>query len=236
MTKVIIIRKYSVLVFISMILSVSAFSEGTPSFIRLNNFNAKKSSESGPGPSSTKNFLRYSSSLGALNVKLTPALYWSSLIIEVEYPLTDAFTIGLNILGKLGRTDDGSTAFKIRPEKVQDPAYKLELATKYYFGNTAPIGFYAQFNFSYGNLLFFDGTNRPYTLHSKWKKFEGGVRAPAVIESPKDYSLGIGGGYQLVVIPKKIIANIMVGTQLYLEKDSGIYPAIYVAPSLGYVF
>lgn len=193
-------------------------------------------SDFAPNVKDTKNFLRYSSSVNALNVKAMPAFYWSSLGIEIEYPLSDVFTIGLNILGKIGRTDGRNTVFKIRPETHQESAYRLELAGKYYFQQSAPIGFYAQLNVTYGNLLFFDGTNRPYTMHSKWKQFNGGVRAPATIETPKDYSFGIGGGYQLVVIPKKIIANIMVGTQLYLEQTSGIYPSFYVAPSLGYVF
>ena len=193
-------------------------------------------SEFGPGVKATNNFLRYSSSMNALNVKFMPAFYWSSLGVEIEYPLADAFTIGLNILGKIGRTDGKRVVFKIRPETHQESAYRMELAAKYYLKKTAPIGLYAQFNVTYGNLLFFDGTNRPYTLHSKWKKFDGGVRSPSEVERPKDYSLGIGGGYQLIVIPKKIIANIMVGTQLYLEQSSGMYPSFYVAPSLGYVF
>lgn len=190
----------------------------------------------GPDVKGTKNFLRYSSSLNALNVKVMPAFYWSSIGAEIEYPVSDAFTVGLNILGKIGRTDGKNVVFKIRPESTQESAYRLELAAKYYLGKSAPIGFYGQFNLSYGNLLFFDGTNRPYTMHSKWKKFNDDKRAPTLVEQPKDYSVGLGAGYQLIVIPKKIIANIMVGTQLYLEQTSGMYPAFYISPSLGYVF
>ena len=193
-------------------------------------------SEFGPGVKATNNFLRYSSSVNALNVKLMPAFFWSSLGVEVEYPINDAFSVGLNILGKIGRTDGKNVVFKIRPEEPQESAYRLELAAKYYLSKSAPIGFYGQFNVTYGNLLYFDGTNRPYTLHSKWKKFDSNIRKPTEIERPKDISLGIGAGYQLVVIPKKIIANIMVGTHLYLEQTNGMYPSFYVSPSLGYVF
>jgi len=224
------VRKYILTSIITLLSALVAFAGGVDEKYPL------KKSEFGPGVKATKNFLRYSSSVNALNVKLMPAFYWSSIGAEVEYPINDAFSVGLNILGKIGRTDGKNVVFKIRPEDYQESAYRVELAAKYYLSKSAPIGFYGQFNLSYGNLLFFDGTNRPYTLHSKWKKFDGNVRKPAEVEPPKDYSLGLGAGYQLVVIPKKIIANIMVGTQLYLEQHSGIYPSFYVSPSLGYVF
>ena len=232
----IINRKFITLLalFTATVFSVNAGN--TPSFIGLNLSPSKSFSKLGPGPGGAANILRHTSPLGALNVKIMPALYWSSLGLEIEYPISDAFTVGFNILGKLGRTDGKNVVFKIRPESTQDPAYRLEVAAKYYLSNNAPTGIYIQLNASYGNLLFFDGTNRPYTLHSKWKNFDGGVRSPTEIEVPQDYSFGIGAGYQLIVIPKKIIANIMVGTQLYLERTSDIYPAIYLAPSLGYMF
>lgn len=194
-------------------------------------------SDFAPGVKATNNFLRYSSPVNALNVKLMPAFYWNSLGMEVEYPVMDMVSIGVNVIGKMGRTDGSNVVFKIRPENYQDAAYRVELAFKYYISKSAPLGFYGQFNISYGNLLYYDGTNRPYTMHSKWKPYEEGqLRDPVPLEAPKDYSFGVGAGYQLVIIPKKIIANVMVGTQLYLEQASGIYPSVYVAPSLGYVF
>jgi len=215
-------------------ISFSVLANKPSSFIGLNAKNSYLANT--PDPSAAGNFLRLSSPLGGLNAKLMPAFYLNSLGLEVEYPLNDFFTIGINLIGKIGRTDGNRVVFKIRPETSQEASYRVELAAKYYISKNAPTGLYGQFNISFGNLLFFDGTNRPYTLHSRWKRFDAGIRSPVEIVPPRDLSLGVGVGYQLVVIPKKIIANIMVGSQLFFEQDSGIYPSVYISPSLGYVF
>ena len=183
-----------------------------------------------------KDFVRQNQVAGGLNFKLMPALYWDCVGLEVEYPISDIMSVGLNILGQAGRTDAGDIVFKVRPEYYQQPAWRAEFALKYYLSSRAPIGFYVQANASYGNLLFFDGTNRPFTMHSRWKKFDKGLRAPVELERPLPFSTGIGAGYQLIIIPKKIVGNIMIGTQLHLSDQTRLYPALYLSPSLGLLF
>lgn len=223
--------KKSLLVFVTILLS-STFLYSYSS----ENENDISSESKGPATKATKNFLRYASPLNAFNVKLMPALYWNTIGIELEYPLNDLLTVGLNIAAKSGRTDGERKPFKIRPETYQDPSYRVELAIKYYISQSAPVGLYAQLNFSYGNLLYYDGTNKPFTLHSRWKSFNQGIRAPTDLTPPKEYSFGLGAGYQLIVIPKHIIANIMLGTQIFIDQENKVYPALYVQPSIGYVF
>ena len=63
-----------------------------------------------------KKFVRQNSAAGGLNVKFMPAMYWDCLGIEVELPLSDKITLGVNMLGQAGRTDNGDVVFKIRQE------------------------------------------------------------------------------------------------------------------------
>ena len=183
-----------------------------------------------------KKFVRQNATAGGLNVKFMPAMYWDALGVEVEFPISDIMSIGVNFVGQAGRTDGGNIVFKVRQEDYQKAAYRLELAAKYYLSSHAPIGAYVQVNLSYGKLAFFDGTNRPFTMHSRWKKFnEGELRTPQEEEEIIPVSTGVGFGYQIIIIPKKIIGNIMVGAQGHLTSKT-IYPAIYIAPSLGLMF
>ncbi len=194
------------------------------------------------------------SRLNAFNVKMMPAFYWDCVGIEAEYPLTEALTLGFNALVRYGRTDNGiNVNFKIRPEQFQDPGARIEFAIKYYFpyskkvGYNAPIGLYVQANvaFMHQNNLFFDGNSRPYTFNSRWKdtKDDDGIvqtRVPTSLDSPRNLSLGIGVGYQVIVIPNHIIANIMLGTNGYLTQPgairNGAYLGFYASPSIGFVF
>ena len=173
-----------------------------------------------------------------------PAFYWDVVGFELEYPVTTSFTVGVNMLRKFGRTDGGSNkVFKIRPENFQDANTSLEFALKFYLpydmlkakrdiGRNAPVGLYIQGNLSYNSLLFFDGTNRPYTMHSNWKDTKG-LRDPNELDKPSDISFGGGVGFQAIVIPGHIIANVMLGTQVYFPK---VLPGFYVSPSIGYIF
>ncbi len=198
-----------------------------------------------------KRDIRALSPLNALCVRFMPAFYLDCGAIEIEYPLSTSLSVGVNMLGKLGRTDNGTTInFKMRPETYQDAAFRAEFALKFYIpmwwdkeaGFNAPSGLYLQGNASYGNLLFYDGNIRPYTFHSRWKKINGGqLRTPTQLDLPSDIGLGGGIGYQAIVIPNHFIANIMVGMHTYrrfVQAKGNFDPdlSFYVSPSIGWVF
>ena len=190
-----------------------------------------------------KRDVRGLSKLNALNIKTMPAFFWDAVVFEIEYPITHSVSLGVNVLRKFGRTDGTSNrVFKIRPENFQNPNTSIEFAVKFYLpmskdiGHNAPIGLYIQGNGSYNSLLFYDGTNRPFTMHSHWKKNKG-LREPNPYDPPGNLSIGFGVGYQAIVIPGHIIANFMFGTQAYITQNNNtLKPGFYLAPSIGYVF
>ncbi|HEX8547114.1 MAG TPA: hypothetical protein VF691_09150 [Cytophagaceae bacterium] len=171
----------------------------------------------------------------SLNIKLSPAIFWKTAVVEFEYPLTSKITVGLNLLGKLGRTDEAKANAILKNENLVNNGLRAELAAKYYFKNEAPTGFYIQSNVAFGNLIYFDGNVRPYTLHNHWKK-PTAEDPKGKLERPFPVSAGIGGGYQLVLLPKHIIGNLMLGVQGNMDQQNNFFVSIYVAPSLGYMF
>lgn len=173
--------------------------------------------------------------MAGLNIKVMPAFYWGTLGFEAEYPVTQKISIGLNFAGNLGRADGKNANFKIKPEAYLEPGYNIDLVGKYYFKGEAPEGLYATLNFSYNTKLYFDGNTRPFTLHNRWKELAG-LRVPNDLVKPKPFNSGLGIGYQLVIIPKHIIANMMLAAQGQIDNNNDFFISIYLVPSIGYVF
>jgi hypothetical protein len=163
------------------------------------------------------------------NIKMSPALFWRTLVIEAELPLNPYFSVGLNILGKLGGTDAKHT--KEQNEAYYQPGIGAELALKFYFKGEAPEGLYLQLNGGYSTLFYQDGNTRPYTLHNHWRKQDG-----SVFKKPLPYYAGIGAGYQLILLPDHLIANIMVGVQGNIYDNNSFPLSLYISPSIGYKF
>lgn len=172
---------------------------------------------------------------GGLNIKVLPAFYWGTLGIEAEYALNGKLSVGINLLGTLGRGDGSSANYKVKPESFSEAGYRAELAFKYYFKGEAPTGLYTHLNLAYNELFYHDGNTRPYTLHNRWKEIDG-LRLPVDFKKPIPFSAGLSFGYQLIVIPERIIANVLIGVQGNLDADNNPFIAIYAAPSIGYKF
>ncbi len=172
---------------------------------------------------------------GGLNIKVLPAFYWGTLGLEVEYALSGKITLGVNLLGTLGRGDGQSANYKVKPEAFMEEGYRAEIAVKYFFKGNAPEGLYTHLNVAYNDLFYHDGNTRPYTLHNRWKEIDG-LRLPVDFKKPIPFSAGISFGYQMIVIPKRIIANVLVGVQGNMDADNNPFIAIYAAPSIGYKF
>ena len=94
----------------------------------------------------------------------------------------------------------------------------------------APSGFYVQASLGYSKLLYFDGNTRPFTLHTRNKDLKD-----PYFHQPSPIIGGVGAGYQVELLPKKIIANLAIGAQTNID-TKGAFFSIYVSPSIGFMF
>ncbi len=174
------------------------------------------------------------SKLEGFNIKLSPSIFWKTMVLELEHPIGKKFTIGLNVLAKLG-TWDGVKANRTMPqEDYLKNGVGFELAAKYYFTADAPEGFYAQANAAYNNIFYFDGNTRPFSFYSHWREQQGATSSTFI--APQPFHFGLGVGYQVILLPKHFIGNVMIGTQGNFSGNNEFQFSLYLAPSLGYVF
>ncbi len=171
-----------------------------------------------------------------LNIKLLPAFFNNAVGVEIELPLGDKVSIGVNALAKLGRTDFNSTNFKVRPSDHWNDGYRAELALKYYFKKKGPSGLYAQVFGGINKMVFEDGNTRPYALILRKKTTEQDLRTISEFKDTQMACGGIGFGYQTILVPKHLIVNIMIGTQINFDADNKLFLSGYLSPSIGYVF
>jgi len=191
-------------------------------------------------PYTPTNFTESGASASRFNIKVQPAFFWATLGIEAEYVLSPKMSIALNVLGKLGQTDSKKKVRAIKQEEFLENGYMAEIIGRYYIQLSkkklilAPSGFYVQASIGYSKLLYFDGNTRPFTLHSR-KRPSSDPRKPSDFSQPTPIIGGIGAGYQVELLPKKILANIALGAQTNLD-DKGVFFSIYVSPSVGFMF
>lgn len=169
----------------------------------------------------------------SLNVKLMPAAFANTLGLEFELPLKNASSIGLNIIGKYGRLDNPKIA---KPVDYFETGFRAELAYKYYFAQKTPLGFYIQAFIGYTKLVYDNGNTRPFSLNLRNLDLNGDPRNDLEFKLPKPYTGGIGFGYQTILIKKRIIGNMMMGSQLGFDSANTIFYSLYISPSVGYVF
>jgi hypothetical protein len=172
---------------------------------------------------------------GGFNIKLSPAFFWKTIGLELELPLGKKFSVGVNLFGKVGRTDGKKSNFKVPDQDFLKDGLRAELALKYYFKPTAPEGFYLQANFAYNQIVYSDGTTKPYSINTHVRN-ERDTSFTGELLKPYPYSAGLGLGYQVVFIPKHVIGNIMVGVQGNMDSFNNPFLSFYIAPSIGYKF
>ncbi|HXA00939.1 MAG TPA: hypothetical protein VNW99_03065 [Cytophagaceae bacterium] len=168
------------------------------------------------------------------NIKTSPAFFWKTIGVEIEVPLGKKFSIGLNLYGKVGRTDGKTANFKVKKQNFLTDGMRAELAFKYYFKPTAPEGLYLQANFAYNQIVYADGTTKPYSLNSHTPPADTSATGTSL--KPYPYSAGLGIGYQIIIIPKHLIGNFMIGAQGNMDAKNNPFISFFVAPSIGYVF
>lgn len=171
----------------------------------------------------------------SFSLRLSPAFFWKTIGLELEYAISPSISIGSNLFAKVGRMDGKKANFKIKDEPFLENGWRAELYMNYYFSKKAPEGIYLQVNGGYNKLIYFDGNTRPYTLHNHWKQLKG-VRVTTDLEKPKPYVGGLALGYQFLIIPDHIIANISSGIMANVDQDNSLFFTIYLAPSIGIKF
>ena len=155
--------------------------------------------------------------------------------IEIEYPLTSQISAGILLNTSFGRTDNSNASFTLRPEDYLKSGFSADVFARYYIQGEAPEGLYAQFNVGYNTMLFFDGNTRPFTMHNRWKELSG-FRVPNDLIKPKPFNAALGIGYQLIIIPKHIIASAVLGVQGQFDANNDIFISVYIIPTIGWVF
>lgn len=169
------------------------------------------------------------------NIKAMPALFWNSASVEMELPVHKSFSVAVSGTFKLGRTDGKQSNFRVNPAEYLDNGFRLDLHVRYFPVSHAPFGFYADAFASYGQIVYFDGTTRPYSLLNRVKE-KNDLRSPSNISKPQPFGAGVGVGYQVLLIPKKVVANFFFGVQSNIDGDNTIFLSGFVAPSLGILF
>lgn len=163
--------------------------------------------------------------------KLVPALYWGTMGAQVEYPLSKKLSACVMVMSKLAE----SRGYSVKKEDFHENGFAIDLIGKYFLTGEAPEGLYGLLNLSYNTMLYFDGSTRPFTMHNRWKEFNG-YRVPNDLVKPKPINVSLGVGYQLIIIPQHIIADVFIGASSSIDQDNSIFFQFYMAPSLGYVF
>jgi hypothetical protein len=166
------------------------------------------------------------------SLKLTPAFGYRTFVAQYEHPLSDHLSLSLLAGFKAaGNKDDNN----LNPRKNNSlkSGYLVDVVGKYYF-NLAPSGFYALASAGASNIIYDNGTVRPYSFTPGIKKLDP-TKTDATIPNPKALRVAIGAGYQWTIIPRTLIADFNFNIGSYSNSD-GSYVQMYFTPSVGYIF
>jgi hypothetical protein len=195
---------------------------------RLSSFRLRDDGHGGP---STSRF----------NLKIQPAFFWATIGLEAEYIVSAKMSVALNLVGKYAQMDAKNNIHNLEEQAFLDNGYMAELIGRYFITlskrnlGLAPTGFYVQASVGYSKLLYFDGSVRPFSLHTRVRPQGSDVSSPSSFSQPQPFIGGIGAGYQLELLHNKVIANFLVGAQAGSD-NKGIFLTFYVSPSIGMMF
>ena len=179
------------------------------------------------------------SSKAGINITLQPALFYSSIGGSGEYVIGKKTSAGVNFLYKFGNIEGAKNTLNFKDEDHLKPGILAEAFFRYYIKikgtrGKAPFSLYTQFSLGYNDIIYFDGNTRPLTLHNNWKELDNNQEV--ILESPQPYLGGLGAGYQLLLIPRHLIANLFVGLQGTSASDGKLIMSFFVSPSIGLAF
>ncbi len=176
------------------------------------------------------------SSIKGINIQLLPAFYLNTWGVDLNFPVNKKIYVGLSYSSTFGNNTGDKQHFIIAQDYTKQ-GIRAQLSGMYFFGKKAPNGFYGQLNISYNTLIYYDGSTRPLSLFNH-REAVSGLGNGTLVTSAKKVDLGIGLGYQIVIIPDHVIANILVGAQgnQSSTEESKLFMDIYIRPTIGLVF
>lgn len=166
------------------------------------------------------------------NLKLIPALMYSTVGAEFEYP-ANKLSFGAVAMLKYGN-GFGASSKTTRPEEFQEIGYRIEGFARYYLKGFAPIGFFGEVKIYYNTIMYYDGNPIPFTLYTQGRAEVDGQ--PVELKKPKPIGGGIAGGFQATIVPKIIIASIKLGVEFNQDVYDNFLISIYFQPAIGYIF
>lgn len=171
------------------------------------------------------------------SAKFFPAIYWNTIGLEYEHSLGGHVTIALRGYYNYGRNDGANSNQLVQNTNYLDPGYLVELMGKFYFHRTAQKGPYASLGASYGELLYFDGNYRPFTVLSRRQSQTGDNLGAVTDYTPaKPYHFSGGLGYQIALGFRGLSGNIFAGVQSSFPDDGGLALQLFIEPGIGVVF
>lgn len=175
-----------------------------------------------------------SSPLKKLSIQTLPAFYLNTWSLDLNYRISKAFIIGLSYGSTLGNNDGGKQHYVVTQDYTRE-GMRLQLSGNYFFGKKAPKGFYTHLQVSYNTIVYYDGTTRPFSL-TNHRKDVSSLASGDLLSNAKKVDIGIGVGYQAIVIPNYIIANILIGIQGNQTSESTLFMNVYIRPTIGFIF
>jgi len=167
-----------------------------------------------------------------LTLRCMPAIFWNTFLAEGEYQLPNKkIAMGLTTYYAWGINKN--TIYT--RDKSKDGGFGVDLFAKYYFSKKDKEGLFGQVNVSYNQIVYPEGTVRPFSINNNGKKSHTPADKPLIFD-PEPFNFGFGVGYQIKMIPKHVFGSIMMGCQFSRNFDGKMLPTVFLLPSVSYVF
>lgn len=183
---------------------------------------------------STRSSSIFPSFLQGISIQTLPAFYLNTWSVDLNVPVSKVLTIGLSYSSTLGNNEGDKQHYVIAQDYTKS-GMRLQLSANYFFSQKAPEGFYAQVQVSYNTIVYYDGTTRPFSL-TNHRSDVSSLTSGDLLSNAKKVDMGIGVGYQAIVIPNHIIANILIGVQGNQTSESVLFMNAYIRPTVGFIF
>jgi hypothetical protein len=167
------------------------------------------------------------------SVKITPAFGNRTFMAQYEHPINDHLSISLLAGLKFSKNADDNALSTVKND-ADKGGYMVDVIGKYYF-KVAPSGFYVLGSLGASNIIYRNGTVRPYSFTTGVKESKVRTVAANTIPNPNAFRVAIGGGFQWTIIPRTLIADINLSVGSYSNSD-GSAVQLYFTPSVGYIF
>jgi len=159
------------------------------------------------------------------NFKFCPAFIVNTYVFSYEKPFTDRFS--LELAGGFKFASSPADGEATPANDAYKSGYLLDLTGRFYLG-TAVEGWYLSATGGVSNIIYGNGTVRPYAYNLNSDKTSAAT-------NPGIFRYNVGTGYQWLMLSRKLIANIGIGVGGYSNTEGAKFQ-ILLTPSVGYTF